>query len=71
MSGATPILLIVRELETLANAHGQVKTFKYGQFLDIIKDTTIDYALCHANIRSANKNENSNGIKILLTALVT
>lgn len=69
MSGATPILLIVRELETLANAHGQVKTFKYGQFLDVIKDTTIDYALCHANIRSANKNENSNVIQIELSLM--
>ena len=69
MSGATPILLIVRELKTLANAHGQVKTFKYGQFLDVIKDTTIDYALCHANIRSANKNENSNVIQIELSLM--
>ena len=69
MSGATPILLIVREIETLANAHGQVKTFKYGQFLDIIKDTTINYALCHANIRSANKNENSNVIQIELSLM--
>jgi hypothetical protein len=66
MSGVTPLNIIVRELKELAQAHGQVRTFAYGHFLDVIKDTVIDYALVHVNIRSANKAENANTFSIEL-----
>ena len=66
MSGVTPLNIIVRELKELAQAHGQVRTFAYGHFLDVIKDTVIDYALVHVNIRSANKAENANTFNIEL-----
>lgn len=66
MSGVTPLNIIVRELKELAQAHDQVRTFAYGHFLDVIKDTVIDYALVHVNIRSANKAENANTFSIEL-----
>lgn len=59
MSGVKPILKIVQEVETLADAHDQVQTFKYGEFLDIIKTDVIDYALVHLNIRQATRGEQS------------
>ena len=66
MSGVTPLNIIIRELRTLATAHGQVADFAYGHFLDVIKDNVVNYTLVHVNVRSANKAENANTFSIEL-----
>lgn len=56
MSDVTTILKLRNELEILCNAHDQIRTFKYGEFLDIIEEDDIEYLLAHLNIRLGTKN---------------
>lgn len=59
MAGTKSILKIINEFEDICLAHDQVKSFRYGEFLDIIKSDVIDYTLCHLNIRQATRGEQS------------
>ena len=59
MAGTKSILKIISEFEDICNAHDQLRSFKYGEFLDIIKTDVIEYSLAHLNIRQASRGEQS------------
>jgi hypothetical protein len=49
---------IIYETNVLADAHIQLRSFYYGDLLDIIKIGAIDYASCFLSINSASNNAN-------------
>jgi hypothetical protein len=49
---------IIYETNVLVNAHVQLRSFYYGDLLDIIKIGRIDYASCFLSINSASNNAN-------------
>ena len=49
---------IIYETNVLVNAHVQLRSFYYGDLLDIIKIGSIDYASCFLSINSASNNAN-------------
>jgi hypothetical protein len=49
---------IIYETSVLADAHVQLRSFYYGDLLDIIKIGAIDYATCFLSINSASNNAN-------------
>jgi hypothetical protein len=49
---------IIYETNVLVNAHIQLRSFYYGDLLDIIKIGRIDYASCFLSINSASNNAN-------------
>ncbi len=49
---------IIYETNVLINAHVQLRSFYYGDLLDIIKIGSIDYASCFLSINSASNNAN-------------
>lgn len=66
---STPILKISNELKIFCDAHDQIKTFADGEFLDIIKDDTIDYVLAHLNIRRGAISELSNTYSLEISVM--
>lgn len=69
MSEITTILKLSNELEALCDSHDQLRTFRYGEFLDIIKESDIQYSLAHLNIRLATKNEKSIVFQLLFSVM--
>lgn len=49
---------IIYETSVLIDAHVQLRSFYYGDLLDIIKIGSIDYASCFLSINSASNNAN-------------
>lgn len=49
---------IIYETNVLVDAHVQLRSFYYGDLLDIIKIGAIDYATCFLSINSASNNAN-------------
>ena len=49
---------IIYETNVLIDAHVQLRSFYYGDLLDIIKIGSIDYASCFLSINSASNNAN-------------
>jgi hypothetical protein len=49
---------IIYETSVLTDAHVQLRSFYYGDLLDIIKIGAIDYATCFLSINSASNNAN-------------
>jgi hypothetical protein len=49
---------IIYETNVLVDAHVQLRSFYYGDLLDIIKIGAIDYASCFLSINSASNNAN-------------
>lgn len=49
---------IIYETNVLVDAHIQLRSFYYGDLLDIIKIGSIDYASCFLSINSASNNAN-------------
>lgn len=49
---------IIFEVNVLVDAHVQLRSFYYGDLLDIIKIGAIDYASCFLSINSASNNAN-------------
>lgn len=69
MARGLSLLRIVKELSELCNAHGQVRTYKHGLFLDVIKEASIEYTLAHTYIRQAPTTDNSTGYLIELSVM--
>ena len=59
MAGPTPLKILINEVKTLSLAHDQVRSFRYGLFLDVITESAIDYTLVHLYVRQAPKSNDS------------
>jgi hypothetical protein len=64
MSSGISLIRIQKELKELCEAHGQVRTYRDGLFLDVIKESAIEYTLAHSYIRQAPTTNNSTGYLI-------
>ena len=64
-----PLRKIIQETREFFEAHDQVTTFRYGEFLDIIKEEEIKYTLAHLNVRNGSVNDLVNTFQLEVTIM--
>jgi len=60
---------LIREVELLTEAHQQMKSFRYGDILDILKGSKIDYACMFMNVSNVTFPDNSIQFTVELLAM--
>ena len=66
----TSLKEIINEFETLCLAHDEIKTFEYGDFLDIIKSNQIEYTAAMLNCSQFTPDPENKTISYVFDLLV-
>lgn len=61
---------IVDEMRTLCTAHDEVRTFEYGEVLQIIKSNSVEYTGVFMNCNQSNYDPNQNKTTLVIDLLV-
>ena len=66
----TSLKKITNEMKVLCDAHPQIKSFHYGEFLDIIKSDSIEYTTTMMNCIQSNFDPDRNTTTLVLDVMV-